>query len=341
MPYESRNVIKRKGDKMNNIIPKVSRALLDKELKKDIFFTDTNNGGNELYIFSSRECPNLMREVARLREITFRDAGGGTGKEIDIDEYDTNENSFKQLIVWNPTDKEIVGGYRFICGNKIPIVNGIAQTPTTELFKFSSKFIKDYLPHSIELGRSFVQPNYQPTYNLRKGMYSLDNLWDGLGALSVEHPEVKYLYGKMTMYTDYNVYARDLLLFFLRNFFPDDQQLVFPHQSIKAKYPDEEFENIFTGTTYEENYKILVRLVRQHKENIPPLVNAYMNLSSSMMTFGTAVNYHFGEVEETGMLITIDDIYEKKKHRYVYSYFQKIQQNIKSLRNYRHDRKNS
>jgi hypothetical protein len=330
---------------MKNIVPKVSRALLDKELNKDTFFTNTNNGGNEIYIFTAEDQPNLMREVARLREITFRDAGGGTGQELDMDFYDNCEKPFKQLIVWNPSDKEIIGGYRFICGNKIPIENGDVKSPTTSLFKFSDKFIQDYLPHSIELGRSFVQPNYQPNFNLKKGMFSLDNLWDGLGALLVEHPEVKYLYGKMTMYTDYDVYARDTLLYFLRNFFSDAQELMRPHQAIESKFPDEEFEKIFVGTTYEENYKILVRTVRQQKENIPPLVNAYMNLSSSMMTFGTAINDHFGGVEETGMLITIQDIYEKKKNRYFYSYIQKLQQNIqhnlKAFRQHRHDRKNS
>lgn len=326
---------------MQNIIRKVSRAVLDKELTKDIFFTETNNGGNELYVFTAHECPNLMREVARLREITFREAGGGTGKDLDLDEYDTSDTPFQQLIVWNPSDKEIVGGYRFICGDKFPIVNGEVNSPTTGLFKFSEEFIKDYLPYSIELGRSFVQPNYQPMFNLRKGMYSLDNLWDGLGALSVEHPKVKYLYGKMTMYNDYNVYARDALLYFLRIFFPDPKHLVFPHQAIDSKHPDADFEKIFTGTTYEENYKILVRTVRQEKENIPPLFNAYMNLSASMMIFGTSLNDHFGGVEETGMLITIDDIYEKKKHRYFYSYLHKIQQNIKSFRFHRNDRKNS
>lgn len=326
---------------MQNIIPKVSRAVLDKELTRDIFFTDTNNGGNEIYIFTAHERPSLMREVARLREITFRDAGGGTGKEMDMDSYDTAENPFKQLIVWNPIDKEIIGGYRFLCGREIPVIDGVVKSPTTGLFNFSEKFINEYLPHSIELGRSFVQPSYQLSYDLRKGMYSLDNLWDGLGALSVEHAEIKYLYGKMTMYTDFDVYARDTLLYFLRNFFPDPQGLIRPHEPVLPKYPDGEFEKMFIGTTYEENYKILVRSVRKHKENIPPLVNAYMNLSSSMMTFGTAVNKHFGGVEETGMLITIEDIYEKKKHRYVYSYIQKLQQNIKSFRQHRHDRKNS
>ncbi|MBN2237390.1 MAG: GNAT family N-acetyltransferase [Bacteroidales bacterium] len=326
---------------MQNIIPKVRTEILDQELNKEIFFTDTNNGGNEIYIFSAHERPNLMREVARLREITFREAGGGTGKEMDMDDYDTMENPFRQLVVWNPVDKEIIGGYRFLCGSKIPLVDGKVKTPTTGLFNFSDKFIKEYLPHSIELGRSFVQPNYQPHYNLRKGMYSLDNLWDGLGAVSVEHPEIKYLYGKMTMYTDFDLYARDVLLYFLRNFFPDKYNLVQPHKAIESKFPDSEIEPIFTGTTYEENYKILVRKVRERKENIPPLINAYMNLSASMMIFGTAVNEKFGGVEETGMLITIDDIYEKKKHRYFQSYIQKLQQNFKNLRHHRHDRKNS
>lgn len=323
---------------MKTIIPKVERQLLDQELTSDKFLSDTNNGGNEIYVFTAHDSPYLMREVGRLREITFRDAGGGTGFELDVDKYDEFEKPFQQLIVWNPTDKEIVGGYRFIHGKDIEIKNGEVESATSHLFKYSDKFLKEYLPYSLELGRSFVQPNYQPTFNLRKGMYSLDNLWDGLGAMIVEAPGVKYLFGKMTMYTDYNKKARDILLYFMYNFFSDKDNLLLPHEQLKLETPESEIEAIFTGSTFEENYRFLIQSLRANKENIPPLFSAYMNLSQTMRIFGTAVNDEFGYVEETGMMITIDDVYEKKKKRYVQSYLAKISRNLKSIKKFRYDR---
>jgi len=323
---------------MKTIISKVDWQLLEKELTADKFLCDTNNGKNEIYVFTAHDSPHLMREVGRLRELTFRDAGGGTGNELDVDKYDTFEKPFQQLIVWNPDDKEIVGGYRYIYGKDIVVKGDEVKSATSHLFKFSEKFIKDYLPHSIELGRSFVQPNYQPTYNLKKGMYSLDNLWDGLGAMVVEAPDVQYLFGKMTMYTDYNKSARDILLYFMYNLFADDEGLLLPHHQLEFETPVEELEAIFKGATFEENYRLLVRALRTKKENIPPLFNAYMNLSPTMKIFGTAVNDEFGYVEETGMMIILDDLYEKKKKRYLHSYLHKISRNIKSIKKIRYDR---
>lgn len=324
---------------MKTIIPKVDRALLDQELTSDKFLSDTNNGGNQIYVFTAHDSPYLMREVGRLRELTFRDAGGGTGCEIDIDKYDGFEKPFQQLIVWNPDDKEIVGGYRFIHGRDIEVNGVTVESATAHLFRFSDQFVNDYLPYSIELGRSFVQPNYQPTFNLKKGLYSLDNLWDGLGAMVVETPGIKYLFGKMTMYTDYTKEARDVLLYFLYNFFPDKDDLLVPYNQLEFVLSNEELESVFTGSTFEENYKLLSKKLKEYKEAIPPLFNAYMNLSPSMRTFGTAVNDEFGYVEETGMMITLEDIYEKKKKRYVQSYISKLSQNLKSIRRGRYERK--
>ena len=306
---------------MPSVIPPVSRALLEAELTPQKFVRKTNNGNNLIYIFDYKDSPNLMREIGRLREITFKDSGGGTGNEIDIDEFDLGEKPFRQLIVWNPEEKEIVGGYRFAQGNNFKIdENGEVQSPTAELFTFSSKFIKEYLPWSIELGRSFVQPNYQPQFNLRKGMYSLDNLWDGLGAIVIDNPGYKYLFGKVTMYPHYDRFARDLVLYFLRKFFPDPDQLLVPKESLPLRHDKSYLESIFTGTTYDENYKILVHHVRAQNENVPPLVNAYMSLSSTMKTFGTALNRGFGDVEETGIIVTISDIYDFKIDRHIATY---------------------
>lgn len=306
---------------MPSVIPPVNRVLLEAELTPEKFVRKTNNGNNQIYIFDYKDSPNLMREIGRLREITFRDSGGGTGLEIDIDEFDLGEKPFRQLIVWNPQEKEIVGGYRFAQGNNFETdEHGEVRSPTAELFSFSEKFIKDYLPLSIELGRSFVQPNYQPQFNLRKGMYSLDNIWDGLGAIVIDNPGFKYFFGKLTMYPHYDHFARDLVLYFLQRFFPDPEQLLTPRVPLQLRHDVKYLESLFTGSTYEENYKILVHLVRAQNETIPPLVNAYMSLSSSMKTFGTSLNPGFGDVEETGILITIRDIYEFKIDRHIATY---------------------
>ncbi|HTX87781.1 MAG TPA: GNAT family N-acetyltransferase, partial [Bacteroidales bacterium] len=279
---------------MDPIIPPVDPSLLEKELSDHKFVRATNNGNNRIYIFTALDSPNLMRELGRLREITFRDAGGGTGKELDIDEFDTATHPFQQLIVWNPSDRAITGGYRFIHGEDIPCgEGGCLSSATAELFHFSPAFIHDFLPYSIELGRSFVQPEYQPTVNLKKGMYSLDNLWDGLGAIIVENPDVKYFFGKMTMYPDYNKTARDIVLYFLKTYFPDLQNLMTPKVPIIPVADPDFLKNIFTGKTYEENYRILIHAVKEYNEHIPPLVNAYMNLSPTMRTFGTAINPTF------------------------------------------------
>jgi hypothetical protein len=306
---------------MKSVIPPVDKALLEAELTPEKFVRKTHNGNNHIYIFDYRDSPNLMRELGRLREITFKDSGGGTGNEIDIDEFDLGDRPFRQLIVWNPEDKEIVGGYRFAQGSNFHIdKNGEVLSPTAELFKFSPKFIKEYLPWSIELGRSFVQPNYQPQINLRKGMYSLDNIWDGLGAIVIDNPGFKYLFGKVTMYPQYDFFARDLILYFLHKFFPDPDQLLVPKKPLQLKYDINYMDSLFTGNTYEENFKILVHLVRAQNETIPPLVNAYMSLSKTMKTFGTSLNPGFGNVEETGIIITISDIYDFKIDRHIATY---------------------
>jgi hypothetical protein len=307
------------------IIDPVPVTLIEEELTEHKFVRNTNNGHNKIYIFSAHDSPNLMREVGRLREITFRDAGGGTGKSVDIDQFDVMDVPFHQLIVWNPFEKEIIGGYRYLHGKDIPCNSeGCLTSATGELFHFSARFIRDYLPHSIELGRSFVQPNYQPTINLKKGMYALDNLWDGLGAMIIENPDVEYFFGKMTMYPDYNRTARDIVLAFLKKFFPDKDHLMVPIESINKETPAEFLENLFNAPAFEENYKILIQQVRKYGENIPPLVNAYMNLSATMHTFGTAINHAFGGVEETGILIHIGDIYPRKKDRHLKTYIKRL-----------------
>jgi hypothetical protein len=311
---------------MKEIIPPVSRELIESELTSDRFQRSTNKAGNEIYIVDHHNSPNIMREIGRLREITFRAAGGGTGKEVDIDHYDTSEtNPYQQLLVWDPDRKEILGGYRYIHCSGLKIdKKGEVDLATSRLFNFSSEFISEYLPHVIELGRSFVQPEYQSSKAGAKALFALDNLWDGLGALTVDHPEINFFFGKVTMYTHFNTEARNLILHFFEKFFNDPDNLVTPKAPMKYTTDFQSLDKLFEGKEYGEAYKILSQEVRKYGENIPPLINAYMNLSPSMRTFGTVLNDHFGEVEETGIMIKIDDLYASKIDRHVSTYLEEL-----------------
>lgn len=311
---------------MQPVIYPVDKEKLIAELTEERFIRKTNKGGNEIYIFNYQNSPNLMKEVGRIRELTFRSAGGGTGKEIDIDEFDIAEDTpYQQLIVWDPKEKEIVGGYRYILCEHLSLnAEGEPNLATTELFRFSEHFKQHYLPQMIELGRSFVHPLYQSTRMGRKSVFALDNLWDGLGALTVDHPEINYFFGKVTMYTNFNITARNMILYFMTKYFRDTEELVQPIFPLEINIDTAKMKQIFTGNSYEEDYKTLSHNVRNLGENIPPLVNAYMSLSPSMRTFGTAINPGFGGVEETAILINIADVYEAKKKRHIATYIPRI-----------------
>ncbi|MGL5683888.1 MAG: GNAT family N-acetyltransferase [Marinifilaceae bacterium] len=311
---------------MEPVIYPVEKEKLLAELTEDKFVRKTNKAGNEIYSFNAKNSPNLLRELGRVRELTFRTAGGGTGKSVDIDEFDTDPNSpYQQLIVWDPKEQEIIGGYRYIiCDNLSDNADGEPNLATTELFKFSDSFKKEYLPKMIELGRSFVQPMYQSTRMGRKSLFALDNLWDGLGALTVDHPQIEYFFGKVTMYRSFDIKARDMILYFMRKYFQDHDHLVDAIHDFKIEIDEKGIGEILNGANYDEDYKILSRYVRDRGENIPPLVNAYMSLSPSMKCFGTALNEHFGGVEETAILIKIADVYEAKKMRHVATYIPRL-----------------
>lgn len=308
---------------MEDVIAPISKELLKAELTEEKRLRMTNRSHNKIYIITAQDSPNTMKEIGRLREIAFRAAGGGTGKSMDIDEYDTMENSYKQLIVWNPEAEEILGGYRYILGTDVRFdEQGAPILATAHMFNFSDKFLKDYLPTTIELGRSFVTLEYQSTRADSKGLFALDNLWDGLGALTVIMPNVKYFFGKVTMYPSYHRHGRDMILYFLRKHFADKDNLITPMKPLLLESDEQELATLFCKETFREDYKILNSEIRKLGYNIPPLVNAYMNLSPTMRMFGTAINYGFGDVEETGILIAVDEILAEKRIRHIQSFIE-------------------
>lgn len=303
---------------MKTIIDPVDVALIEAELTQDRFLRHTNKGNNEIYVVDAFNAPNVMREIGRLREIAFRAAGGGTGKDCDIDEFDTMPRPCQQLVVWNPQEKEILGGYRFILGEEMDFkADGTPNIAISHMFGYSRRFLDEFLPVTLELGRSFVRLEYQSTRVDFKSIYTLDNLWDGLGALTVVYPQIKYLLGKVTMYPSYSRECRDLLLTFLDAHFHDNDHMVWPLTPVERIFPASHFASIVEGKDFKEDYRRVNSFIRDLGYNIPPLVNAYMSLSPTMRMFGTAVNYEFGDVEETGILFKISEITEEKKGRHI------------------------
>ena len=313
------------------IIQPIDKELLKQELIPERQLRMTNKSNNEIYIVDAHNAPNVLLEIGRLREIVFREAGGGTGKAYDLDEFDVSDNCYKQLIVWNPEAEEIIGGYRYILGTDVEIdSNGQPILATSHMFHFSERFMKDFMPQTIELGRSFVSLPYQNTNkNGSKSLFALDNLWDGLGALTVIKPNVKYFFGKMTMYPSYIRKGRDMILYFLKKHFDDKDNLITPMNPLKIEADPEELEALFSEEDFKEDYKILNREVRKLGYNIPPLVNAYMSLSPTMKLFGTAINDGFGDVEETGILIAVDEILENKRMRHIDSFIKEHPEALK------------
>lgn len=312
------------------IIQPISKELIKSELTPEKQLRMTNKSHNEIYVITAKNSPNVMNEIGRLREIAFREAGGGTGKSMDIDEFDVGENCYKQLIVWNPEAEEIIGGYRYMLGTDWKL-NADRQPilATSHMFHFSDKFIDEYMPYTVELGRSFVSLEYQSSRMGSKSLFALDNLWDGLGALTVIRPNIKYFFGKMTMYPSYIRRGRDMILYFLKKHFDDKENLIIPMKPLKIETDESELKELFCEDDFKKDYRILNREIRKLGYNIPPLVNAYMGLSPTMKLFGTAINYGFGDVEETGILITVDEILEEKRIRHIDSFIKEHPEALK------------
>lgn len=307
---------------MEPIIDPISADVLKNELNVSTFLRRTNKADNEIYVVNNEVAPNVLREIGRLREVSFREVGCGSGKGCDLDHFDLEDKACFQLVVWNPEEQDIVGGYRFTRWNMASFhPNGQPYVNTEHLFDFSEKFLKEYFPNCIEMARAFVQPKYQSAEMGRKSLFALDNLWDGIGGLVASDPTVKYLAGKVSVYSASPIEVRKAIFYYLEKFFGDKEGLLVGKNA--EKFTAEErmmLDELFCAEDAKENYKILNAYVKAHADSIPPLIHSYIELSSSMKTFGTMFDPDFGDVYDTAMLITLADVYEAKRKRYIDSY---------------------
>lgn len=301
---------------MQPIIPAVETSLLLQELEGHLL-RPSNKADNLIYDITAHECPNVMREIARLREISYRDGGGATGNEMDIDEMDTMVKPYHQLIVWDPEHQQIVGGYRYLICSEAEIRDGQPFITSAHLFHYSERFIKEYLPYTIEFGRAFVQPMYQTREMGVKALFALDNIWDGIGAVMHNNPEVRWMIGKVTIYPDYNEAARNLIYEYLRRYHTGEAGLFEPYNPLTTNPLT---TNPFTGDDPQENYHILQRAVREQGTVIPPMFSAYLNITNDLQFFGNAINDELANVYETGIMVDLQTVYPEKKERYITPY---------------------
>ncbi len=331
---------------MKPIIAPIDKEILKQELTLDKFLRPTNKAHNEIYVITAHNAPNVMLEIGRLREFSFRSGGGGTGKELDTDEYDYMENPYKQLIVWDPVAHEIIGGYRYLPGFEVDYDDkGQPKFVMAHLFTFSEKFIKEYIPYTIELGRAFVQPDYQTSKMGTKSLFALDNLWDGLGALIHSVKDAKYFIGKVTIYDNYPITARELIYEFMIRYFPDHDRMILPKEPIQVSKINENLaKKIFIGNNSSADFKALQKAVRSENETIPSMFNAYIGLTDTMRMFGSIFDREFGSVYETGIMITMADLLEVKRKRYIdpyVEYLRKILEERKIAKRLATEKKNA
>ena len=316
---------------MKPIIEPVSREALKAELNPQTLLRTTNRAGNELYIVGP-EAVNVIREIGRLREIAFRAGGGGTGEPLDIDKFDTDPAyGYRQLVLWDPDVQEIIGGYRFcICDEALFDREGQPVLTSSHMFHFTKKFIKRYLPLTLELGRSFVSVEYQSSKSGAKSLYSLDNLFDGIAAIGILFKKrIKYFFGKATIYREYPTEAREMVMCFLRKYFGKGHRLLKIRKEVKVeKNTRRRYYRLFKGLDYKEGYRVLKAKVQELGVSIPPLVNTYMNLSPTMIYFGTGINDEFGDVYDSGIMVTFKELYPDKRKRHADTF---LKGNLKGL----------
>ena len=313
------------------IIDPVSRELLLAELTPDKKLCDTNKADNEIYVIDCNDAPNVLQEIGRLREIAFRDSGGGTDQAVDLDEFDLDpSHPYKQLIIWDPEANAILGGYRYILGPDIRLQDdGQPHITSSHMFHYSDQFIQDYLPHVMELGRSFVAPEYQSSKAGAKAIFALDNLWDGIAAVILGHPGILYFLGKMTIYPSYDKTCPELIQHFLWKHFPDPEVLARPKRPVPVESDERLLNLVLRDEDYKADYRNLKEAVRKLGFNIPPLVNSYMNASPTMKMLGTGINDEFFDCYDTGIMISFEEMYADKRDRHKVPYFKYLATRIR------------
>ncbi len=290
------------------IAPAGPRDEIIEELSSCKLLGETSDG-KKIYLYEDNSQLSILNEIGRLREFTFRQVNEGSGKRRDIDKYD---KYYKQLILWDDTANEMVGAYRLGIGKEIYQQYGKEGFYSHTLFKFNDEF-ESLLEHSIELGRSFVQPKYW-------GTRALDYLWQGIGAYLMSNPNVKYLWGPVSLSDAYPRDAKEKILYFYSQFFGDDRGLVEArNEFIISKESRQTLEKIFPKCDYRDEFRLLKENLSLYSLSVPTLYKQYAEISEENGTKFLAFNIDpdFNNCIDSLIIVEIDKILESKQKRYM------------------------
>ncbi|GAB57841.1 GNAT family N-acyltransferase [Rheinheimera nanhaiensis] len=265
--------------------------------------------GKQIYLYQHQQSSPIMREIGRLREIAFRAVGEGSGQRRDLDRYDSH---YEQLILWDKDDLEIVGAYRFANSRKVLAEHGPAGLYTASLFQFDHS-MQPYLAAGLELGRSFVQPRYW-------GKRSLDYLWYGIGAYLRRNPDIRYLFGGVSLSASYPRAARDLMVYFYSLYFADTGLSAVSHQPYQLPQAIlSELQQHFSGNDYLADFTQLKHLLANMGLSIPTLYKQYSELCEpggvKFLAFGTDPD--FANCVDGLVLVDLQQLKAAKRARYL------------------------
>ncbi len=294
-----------------NIIHPIDKQVLTREFKNAQHIGSTSDQ-KKIMLTSSEDSPSILKEISRLREITFRKVGEGTGKKKDLDNFD---KYYKHLVVWDENELEIIGAYRIGLGKDIVMEKGPDGFYTSTIFKYEKEFIEKYMPTGVELGRSFVQKKYWNTN-------ALNYLWQGIGAFLAHHEQVKYMFGGVSISNSYPESAKKMIVYYFKKWFGEEHQLAkaiskfnIPHHSLSK------FDELFNGSSYKEDYKILKRMLKPYGYSVPILYKHYSELcyEGGVKFLDFAIDESFENCIDGLILVDVDLIKDDKRARYISS----------------------
>ncbi|MBT9314062.1 GNAT family N-acyltransferase [Leptothoe spongobia] len=264
-----------------------------------------------------------MSEIGRIRTVEFRREGVDTGKAKDIDTFDYGPNAYRQLVAWDPINQEIVSMYRYIFCQDAIQSDGSIRLSTADQFEFCQNFQTDYLNKTVELGRSVVNRNAK---NCKIGLFAI---WQGLGALLREYPNIKYIFGKVTIPSTYPQPARNLLIEFLQLYHLNVNQLLHPKENVRVVV---DTNSTFRGGDYATEFAYLKKLLKDMEQGIPPLINTYLRTGGDdIQYFGSAYSKGFGNAIAAALLLPTASIKEKQKKQFMDSYTSTNPQRFREL----------
>ncbi|MDO5510727.1 MAG: lysophospholipid acyltransferase family protein [Weeksellaceae bacterium] len=302
IPKQIKKKIPRIRKKMKPLIPEVDKSLIIPEIDKLYGKEDAclfEHGAYDCFFVKSAEIPNTMREITRLREITFRAVGEGTGKSRDTDAYD---DYYHHLILWDRVEQRLVGAYRMGLGRDIFAQKGVKGFYVSELFDFDRE-IEPLLASSIEMGRAWVHPDYQ----LKP--FPLFLLWRGIVHVCLRNPEHQFIMGGVSISNQFSDFSKKLMIEFMRSHYYDSYlaQFVRAKKEFKTKLKEFDMDFILQETQADLNkFDRLIEEFEQNSMRLPVLIKKYIKQNAKVIGFN--VDPNFNDAIDGLMYIKISDI---------------------------------